>query len=254
VDMDVDTGPGFWTTYIAGHISGGGGYLIRSRTNGGGWVTLGGRHGIRVSSNAGSAGTWMIQDDGDIYRWNGSSWTLQPGCATDIAVGADNTVWTLGCSSVSGGNHKLNKWNGSAWVQDSSSGAYGVRLSVGRKRGSTSTTTAPSVPWIVRADGSIFRRSANSTSSSGTWEQLPGAATDIAANAAGYPWAISNSPIPGGFRIMVFNEQDAGPGGPAARQRNEWRTVPGGAVNIATSEDGDPLVINASNILYSSVN
>jgi hypothetical protein len=248
VDVDIDDGAMFWTQYVTGFPAMAGGYRVWSLTNGGPWVEIigqGGIGGVRLSSNPTSNGLWIVQDDGDIYRWNGSVWVSKPGCASDIAVGPDNTVWSLGCNDISGGNRRIYKWNGSAWVQDASPGAFAVRISVGLRQ-----DTGATVPWIVRNDGSMLRRSSNGTSSSGSWQSLPGTGTDIAANASGYTWSTSKTATGGGFTIQAWNEQPSGGGNPPAPANFKWITASGGAVNIATSSGAVPVVVNNSNGLF----
>ncbi len=43
---------------------------------------------------------WGVSDTNQIYRFDGEKWRKQPGEATDIGIGADNTVWIVGTDIV----------------------------------------------------------------------------------------------------------------------------------------------------------
>jgi hypothetical protein len=58
---------------------------------------------------------WVANDKKQIYRFNGSSFTLMPGLANEIGVGANGTVWHLGTNAVSGG-YGLWWWNNGTWT------------------------------------------------------------------------------------------------------------------------------------------
>jgi peptidoglycan hydrolase-like protein with peptidoglycan-binding domain len=251
-DVDIDDGGLFHTQYVTAlPVLPSGELTVWSFTNGGPWVNMSGSAsgaigGSRISSN--TIGTWIVQADGDIYSFNsGTSWTKRPGCAKDIGIGPDNSIWVLGCAQTSSGDFPLFKWNGSGWTQDQTGGA-GVRISVGKRLDSGLT-----VPWVVNAGGGIFRRSANNTTSSATWQQLPGAGKDIAANAAGYSWLIGTSPVAGGFTIFSWNEQLSSSVGGGAAPKFEWDMVAGGATNIATSSNGTPTVVNDRGELFEAL-
>jgi Tectonin domain/Papain family cysteine protease len=96
---------------------------------------------------------WLVNNDGNIYSWkaDGSGWDLQPGCAKDIAVGAqgatNGALWVVGCDKVSGG-WSLHHWTGvfpHPWERI--------------EGGGTNISVAPDGrPWIVNDIGNIYRR------------------------------------------------------------------------------------------------
>lgn len=47
---------------------------------------------------------WVTNEAGGIFERVGSAWVQRPGCAKDIAVGADASVWVIGCNSAGDGN------------------------------------------------------------------------------------------------------------------------------------------------------
>lgn len=72
-----------------------------------------------------------------------------------------------------------------------------------------------------------------------TWTAMPGAATDVGANAAGVVWVISNNPVPGGYTILRWNQ-------------GNWQTVTGGAVRISVDTDGTAWVVNNTGQVFHS--
>jgi Tectonin domain len=133
-----------------------GGFVLRRREKGqpdsSPWKVVSGG-GVRIA--AGPDGTpWLVNNEGKIYRgrMDGSgTWGWGdplPGCAKDIAVGGNSTVWVVGCDQVSGG-WSLHKWTGvdpnHPWER-----AQG---------GGTNISVAPDGrPWIVNDIGNIYKR------------------------------------------------------------------------------------------------
>ena len=107
---------------------------------------------------------WVVNRRGEIYHWNGKSFERQEGTARD--VGAGNSVWVVGQEN---GLHELQR--DGAFSQNRGTG---VRVTVG----------ANGAPWAVTANGDIYRWRGQA------FEQVPGTATDIGANARGDVWAI----------------------------------------------------------------
>ena len=83
----------------------------------------------------------MINSAHQIYRWNGG-WTTHPGSATDIAVGADGSVWVIGTNAVAGG-YGIYDWNGSAWAAVAG-GAVVIAVSPSGH------------PWIINSSDDIY--------------------------------------------------------------------------------------------------
>ncbi len=246
IDIDVDNGSNFYDIFELAGPPAPGGSTVWLLHNNDPWTTLPGQGAVRVSSNGGSP--WIVQDDGDIFQWQGS-WVQRPGCATDIGVGGDFSVWIIEC-----GGFPFKKWNGSAFVADSAGilgfGTTGLRISVGPLY---PAVNSPNVPWVVSAAGPIYRRTSNSTST-GSWALLPGggAGKDIAVSANGYTWLIGTDTRPGGHSIYAWVEQNpSGDGFPTPVDRHEWRYVGGEATNIATTNTGLPYVIDSNGTAYS---
>jgi hypothetical protein len=108
------------------------------------------------------------------------------------------------------------------------------------------------VPWVVNSTGNIFRRT-TADPASGTWELLPGLATDIGINIGNYAWKIGTTPVGNGnLSIEVWDEQSTvSEGSPPPPAKNEWIPVSGGATSISVTPNGAPWVVNrAGNIFW----
>jgi hypothetical protein len=146
-----------------------------------------------------------------------SAWRLAPGSATDIAAGADGSVWVIGTNPMPGG-YGIWHWIGSGWVPVAG-GA--VAIAVG----------PDGSPWVVNSAHRIYHRIGSG------WILYPGAAVDIAVGANGAVWVVGTNPTPGGYGIYRWT----GAG---------WAGVPGGAVAIAVGANGRPWVVNSARRIY----
>jgi hypothetical protein len=137
---------------------------------------------------------------------------LVPGAATDIAVGANGSVWAVGTNPVPGG-FGIWHWNGSGW-NEAPGGA--VRIAV----------DPAGNPEVVNSQHHAFYWDGSG------WILYPGGATDIAIGANGSVWAVGTNPVPGGFGIWHWTG-------------SSWTEAPGGAVRIAVDPAGNPEVVNS---------
>lgn len=218
-------GDGSGTAWAIGNTadSGGGGFSIH-KWNGSSWDTVTGV-ATRIALT-GDGVPWVVDAFGTIWRGSISStgtWTQLPGggCATDIGAGLEGAVWVIGCDGgVFKWNPSMNKW-------ENANGA-GSRIAVTRK----------GIPWVVQSGGQIFRRT-SSSATSGSWEQMPGSASDIGALDA--VWAIGRDSVSGGSSIFVWNEQSEIKGSDGtvhAPAQKQWIKVTGGANNISVGYYG----------------
>ena len=164
--------------------------------DGSSWIANWGS-GVRISVDP-TGIPWIVNATGEVWRHSNNdplsgSWILVPGTVSDIGIGGNGDVWAIAI------NGWVVKWNGYDW--DTCNGV-GVRIAVeedGR-------------PWVVDSTGAIYRHS-NNLADSGTWELLPGAATDIGVGPASdsishFAWsvgAISN----GMLDLSAWDEQAA---------------------------------------------
>ncbi|HMJ11830.1 MAG TPA: matrixin family metalloprotease [Polyangiaceae bacterium] len=184
---------------------------------------------------------WVVNNLGEIIRRTSNSptsgsWQLLPGCANDIDIAIDGSVWVLGCNDETSGNGTtVNKWNGSNWTYVPSPG--GNRIAVdGTGR-----------PWIIDADGNVIRRTTSSPTS-GSWVTLPTVnGLNIGTGPGNHTWIVGSEPTAGGFALQVWNEQ---PGGLDIPTRARWIDQPGGALlGVDLMPTGQPwVIINSGNI------
>ena len=244
-------GPSIWA--LSGATAGG--YEIWEMD--GGWFQYPGG-AIRIAMNTASNANqpWVVNDQGAVFRWNWSihNWDNIPACATDIAVGTDDSVWVIGCTAVSGG-YQIFKYNGDAacgggncWTM-SDGGA--VQISVGPRKNSNTTDTAI-VPWVVNSGGQLFRRTSVDPTVSNAWENLPNLpgnqpAAGVAAQ-AGFAYAFTT-----GATVYSFDEQPYS-SYQNIPQENQWISVAwnpsvgslssGGMMPILVSTDGMVYTMN----------
>jgi beta-N-acetylhexosaminidase len=146
-----------------------------------------------------------------------SPWKMAQGSATDIATGADGSVWVIGTNPVAGG-YGIYHWTGTGWAEVPG-GA--VAIAVG----------PDGSPWVVNSVHRIYHRVGS------VWILYSGAAVDIAVSANGAVWVIGTNPVAGGYGIYHWT----GTG---------WPEVPGGAVAIAVGASGRPWVVNSARHIF----
>ncbi len=94
-----------------------------------------------------------------------------PGAVSDVGIGPSGAAWVVAENSP-GGNAKVYRWNGSTFLEEA--GVKGAAITVG----------VDGLPWLLAADGSVFRRIASG------WIKLPGRGMDIAAGRDGSVWLV----------------------------------------------------------------
>jgi peptidoglycan hydrolase-like protein with peptidoglycan-binding domain len=238
-----DIGANGSNAWIISTTSASGGFLP-GKWNGTSWL-LGNDNvgGVRIATTRGGV-PWMVNDIGQIRSKESANpvfgtWTLRPGCAKDIGVGEDLSVWVIGCTARSGG-FGIHKWTGSGWVLESAGGGA-VRVAVG----------PDGIPWIVNSVDQIFRRT-SADPTTGGWEMLEGgAAKDIGIGPGNYAWIVGTAAVSGGFGIHVWNEQmELG----SAPEGEGWVSVPGlgGGVQISVWANGQPWIVTDTNTVRRS--
>jgi outer membrane protein assembly factor BamB len=143
--------------------------------------------------------------------------TLHPGAATDIGVGANGSVWVVGTNPV-GGGLGIWHWNGSSWAAVIGGG---IAIAV----------DPAGNPWLVNSAHRIYHWNGK------RWILYPGTATDIGAGGNGSVWVVGTNPAGGGFGVWRWN----GSG---------WSAAPGGAVRIAVDAAGHPWIANSTDDIY----
>jgi len=226
------------TAWIIGTTPVNGGFNIKKWSTSGWQDANGGAVRIAVAPNG---VPWAINSLGQIFQRASSApgtvtWNLMPGCGSDIGIGANGTVWSLGCTAVNGG-FNIQKWNGSGW---SSADGGATRIAVG----------PTGIPWAVNSVGQILRRKSSASGTVG-WDLLPGngCAKDIGLNESNYAWTVSCTAVNGGFTIQLWNEQTAGNTIPGEAR---WITLPGGATTMTVGKNAQPWFLNNLGQIFTS--
>lgn len=130
------------TVWIIGTTPVTGGYRVSKKSTSG-WTPINGSGGVSIDVTA-DGNPWVITADKQIYRKqpNVRYLTKVIGWGYEITGDSNNGVYML---SGMGTNHSVYKWTGSKWLKQP---GQGVKISAGQA----------SKPWIVKADGTIYRR------------------------------------------------------------------------------------------------
>jgi hypothetical protein len=224
------TGQQDWATAING-----GAIKVAVGPNGQPWVVN--QQGALYNRTKGTSGTY---DDGQ--------WHAVPGQVSDVAVGADGSVWAIGgINDVAniGGSH-IYHYN----PIPASQATNGWEVVDG---GAIAVAVGPDgQPWIVNKQGTIFNRTKGSgiavvknfngqtlvagpsgTYVDGQWQVVPGNLSDIAVGVDGSVWGIGASNDVaniGGSHIYHYNPI------PASQATNGWEVVDGGAIAIGVGQ------------------
>lgn len=178
------------------------------------------RGGVRVSADP-AGNPWMVDEFNQVWRWEpkDKEFVLVQGAATDIAVGADGTVWIIGISNV-GGGHDILRWTGSKW-ELMTGGA--VRIAVNNK----------GLAWVVNSNNNIYRWTGS------TWQQLSGGAVDIGCGADGSVWIT-------GTDGNAYLWDDAS---------SAWKLIGGasGLVTVSVDKYGNAWVTDKKNTIWNRV-
>lgn len=179
--------------------------------------------GVRIAV-APDGRPWVVNKSNLIFRYRDSTsyWETMPGTATDIAVGADGSVFALGTQEVSpSGGYAIMKWNGYGW--DILAGCAGVRIAV----------DANGTPWVVNKSNLVFRYTGNYL-----WDTITGVnANDIGIGADG--------------SVYVTGKDDSAPVYKFVSATTSWSLVPNiSGTSISVTPAGQPVYIDKSGVLH----
>ena len=153
------------------------------------------------------------------------TFTAMPGSAKDIGIGASGHVWIIGTDAHGNGDFGIYNWSLGSWRR-ADGGA--IRIAV----------SPTGVPWVVNAGGNIWRRTTNSATT-GTWELMPGLATDIGIGYDGSVWIVGSITAPAREgQIFKFN-------GSGWDQANN-----GSGVRISVGPSGDPWILTSTAAIF----
>jgi len=147
------------------------------------------------------------------------------GVLSDVGMGQDGTVWSIGSSGV-----EL-VVRGNVWTGGSILGAPGGQTtSVGRRAAGPDGS-----PWAVDDNNHIWHY----ILSTGSWQAFTGLARDIAVTPDGTPWVVGTQSTSGGFHIYFWNG-------------SSWVQISGAGTRIAAGPgtDTQPWVVNSSNNIF----
>jgi Tectonin domain len=224
---DIGVGPDSGCTAAVigtNSLGGGGGVYVWTGAQ---WVgPVAGGSGARITVSAGGLPR-VVNKNNAIYRMLISNtgalfWSALPGLGSDIASGADGSLWVIGTNAVPGGGGVW-LYTGS-WVQPFGGG--GTRIAV----------DPLGQPWVINSSHQIFCHNPSG------WQLLPGAGIDVGVGANGEVWVIGTNAVPGGFGIFRWSGTCAAGG--------SWSLVPGGAVAISVGTDGLPFVVNNQGLIF----
>jgi Tectonin domain len=168
------------------------------------WQSIPGAAGTRIAvDQQGTA--WVVNEQNNIFRWNGNAFEQIPGAARDIAAGGGQ-VWVIGVQPVPPYGDAIFRsavaTPGNPWEQVD--GAAGTRIAVDEQ----------GIAWVVNEQNSIFRWNGSA------FEQIPGAARDIGA-AGGETCVIGVQSVPP-YGDAIFRWTGATTGNP-------WQPLDNGA-------------------------
>lgn len=146
-----------------------------------------------------------------------------PGGANDVGIGANGAAWVVARGSA-WVDTAVYRWDGATFVPDP--GVNGVGI----------TVDSVGLPWLVTADGSIYRRTTTA------WQKLAGKGMDIAAGPEGSVWLIGWPGTPLDF-----------PTANAAIYRwngTTWAEVGGGARRISVDPTGAAWIVTGAGDVF----
>ena len=204
----------------------------------------------------GEAGDLIQGVDGnDVLTGNGGNDSLLGGAGNDTLIGGtgdatldggDNSDWLVGgvgTNQMSREDRVLLLTHELVHVRQYRDEAGKSLAKYGEKyfRGLANVGNYEDNPMEVEANGFVDANEAIILNFLATpapvpaaWQQVGGAAKDIAAGADGSIWAIGTNPVGAGSDFGIYK-----------RDGSTWQNQGGGGVRIAVSRDGQPWVVNS---------
>lgn len=215
-------------------------------------------------------------------------WTKVAGGATDIGVGADDTVGLIGSDTTAGGHSIFRGTGNGAWTQIAGGGtqidvgtgandlwllndaAYGNQIFHGTNGqltvvpgGAIDIGAGGGAVYIIGTDQGIYGRD----QAAGSWVRLEGAAVRVDVDAGGRPWVVNAAGAIfrwdcTGWVQMPGAAIDIGIGAdgnvwivgtdwvPRRWDGAAWESHDGKAVRISVDSKGTPWIVNSSNEIY----
>jgi hypothetical protein len=148
--------------------------------------------GVRIAVDPNGT-LWLLNKNGGLYHYHGpndQSSDQVSTAASDVAVGADGSVYIVGNANSDNNGFVPSKWNGSSFQPIA---GRGVRIAVDPN----------GTLWLVNKNGGIYHYVSASSQNS---TQIPGAATAISASADGDVYIVGTDSCDNtGCQIYRFN-------------------------------------------------
>lgn len=214
------------------------------RWNGRSWLPQGiGAERVAVAPD-GSA--WLLDDSSHLHEPAADGWRRLDQTAVDVSVGADGSVWIIAPGASEDAANRILRRRGDGWVEgDSTPTPYGYPLALPWTQTDVAdlvdapempirlAVTAEGLPWVVNADGAMYRRLP------GAWQLLAEEpAAEIAIGFDGNCWIVGADERPDGFGIYRYYHG------------TDWDCYDGAAVKIAVDPDGLPWRIDAQGRIF----
>ena len=182
---------------------------------------------------------WHINSRGEIYRGDGTSWSLINNAkAAKIAAGGSE-VWILGWSVVRGSSDRyMYRWDGNDFDQRIDGYASDI------------TINSKGEVWHINESGGIYRWQGGDS-----WVGYDGQARRIIGGKDGSIWHLGWNSTGNGYDLYTRNVQtatDRPDTGSDTPGRDQWINVAGSATEMAITTSGKIWHINASKEIYCS--
>ncbi len=132
-DVGIGANGAVWV--IGTNPTGGGYGIYRWNAAKNNWDQMPGG-GVRIDVDP-QGNAWIVNSEGSIYRWTGTTWQKMPGAAKDIGIGANGAVWVVGTDSG------VYQWIGIEWIK-----REGALTDI--------SVDAKGLPWGVNSNKAIY--------------------------------------------------------------------------------------------------
>jgi Papain-like cysteine protease AvrRpt2/Tectonin domain len=221
-DLSVGADGSFW---IIGDIPEVGGFDINKREVNT-WKKIANAAAVQICVDP-NGNPWVINENEDIFRWDGNSFIPIPDKSKSIGIGLDGSVWMIGTTiMVDTNDYQIFRWNETDTKWDMVYGG-GVKIAV----------DPFGTPYIIDSLGNLKYLDADN------WEKIEtlGKVTDFGIGSDGSIWLTGNKKINNDFEIYKLN-------------KDKWELYKDGtALRVTVGIDGLAYVLNSSGLIYKRI-
>lgn len=199
---------------LGGPARGGVDYLIWHYANGS-WTNISGDATRLAVSPTGTL--WAVTAAGGVYWYDGAVWHTLAGGASDISIGADDSVYVISNAPGNGSGRAIWRYANGAWSQLPGSA---VRVAASWDAGSYPRNVVPGGIWFVEAQGGLYYYSPASGLNA-----VPGSALMVSPTENGGLFALGFAANVDGNHQIYYRDLVTG----------NWRGQSGNAVSISTN-------------------